>query len=64
MRPGHRVRQFRDHLSGPRLARRARGGACPVAAPSRDGVRRHAVTDQRHALDVVARLRAADLTDP
>ena len=49
--------------SGPRLARRARAAHAllpPRAAMVFDAMPIH---DQRHALDVVARLRAGDLTD-
>jgi hypothetical protein len=64
MRPAYRVRQFRSHLFA-RVADEERaaahaalpGGAAAVfdAMP---------VADQRHALDVVARLRQAGQTDP
>jgi hypothetical protein len=64
MRPAYRVRQFRDHLLA-RVAPDERAAAHealpPAAAAVFDGM---PIADQRHALDVVARLRAAGQTDP
>jgi len=63
VRPGYRVRQFRDHLRA-RVSPKERSAAHallpPRAAPVFDAM---PVADQRHALDVVARLRSAGLTD-
>ncbi len=64
MRPAYRVRQFRDHLWA-RVSDDERAAAHAVLPPAAamvfDGM---PVADQRHALDVMARLRAEGLTDP
>jgi hypothetical protein len=64
VRPAYRVRQFRDHLVA-RVSDAERAGAHGLlpgdAAAVFDGM---PVADQRHALDVVARLRVAGQTDP
>ena len=64
MRPAYRVRQFRDHLLarvGPDERAAAHAALPPRAAAVFD---RMPVADQRHALDVVARLRVVGQTDP
>jgi hypothetical protein len=64
MRPAYRVRQFRDHLVA-RVGPDERGAAhaeLPAAGAALfDSM---PVADQRHALDVWARLRAEGQTDP
>lgn len=64
MRPANRVRQFRDHLRA-RVSPGERGAAHalmpPDARPLFDAM---PIADQRHALDVTRRLRAADVRDP
>jgi hypothetical protein len=64
MRPAYRVRQFRDHLVA-RVSADERAAA-RAALPSGAGPLFDAmpVADQRHALDVWGRLRAAGQTDP
>jgi hypothetical protein len=64
MRPAYRARQFRDHLLA-RVAPDERAAAHDALPPAAAAVfDRMPVADQRHALDVVARLRAAGQTDP
>jgi hypothetical protein len=64
MRPAYRIRQFRDHVLArvdPDERAAAHAALLPRAAAVFD---RMPVADQRHALDVVARLRAVGQTDP
>jgi hypothetical protein len=64
VRPAHRVRQFRDHLFA-RVGPAERADAHDLL-PARAAAVFDAmpVADQRHALDVVARLRADGQADP
>jgi hypothetical protein len=63
MRPAYRVRQFRDHLLA-RVSAEERAAA-HAALPPRAAAVFDAMpaADQRHALDVVERLRGDGLTD-
>jgi hypothetical protein len=64
MRPGYRVRQFRDHLLarvGPEERAAAHAALPPGAAALFDAM---PVADQRHAIDVWSRLRSAGEADP
>ena len=63
MRPAYRVRQFRDHLRA-RVEPAERAAAHRLLPPT--AVRLFdamPVADQRHALDVLSRLRASGVTD-
>jgi hypothetical protein len=63
MRPSYRVRQFRDHLCA-RVSAEERAAAHAVLPPrALDVFDAMPVADQRHALDVVDRLRASGQTD-
>ena len=58
MRPAYRVRQFRDHLRA-RVSAEERAAAHALLPPRASAVfDTMPLADQRHALDVVARLRA------
>jgi hypothetical protein len=64
MRPAYRVRQFRNHLRArvtPADLAAAHATLPPSAWTLFDTM---SVADQRHALDVAGRLRAAGLADP
>ena len=64
MPPAYRVRQFRDYLRA-RVTPAERAAAHAVLPPPARAVFDGMPTaDQRHAIDVVARLRAGGLTDP
>ena len=64
MRPAYRVRQFRDHLRA-RVSVEERATAHAILPPrATDVFDTMPVADQRHALDVVARLNAGGQTDP
>jgi hypothetical protein len=63
MRPAYRVRQFRDHLLA-RVTADERAAAHAALPPTAIGVfDAMPVADQRHAIDVFARLRAGGQTD-
>jgi len=64
VRPGYRVRQFRNYLRA-RVSSDERSAAHALLPPRASAVfDAMPVADQRHALDVTARLQAAGLTDP
>lgn len=63
MRPAYRVRQFGTHLFA-RVSADERAAAHELLPPDAAGVfDRMPVADQRHALDVLARLRGSGQTD-
>ena len=64
MRPGYRIRQFRDHLRAAvsDAERDAAHARLPASAAGLFDAM--PVADQRHALDVAARLEAVGLRDP
>ena len=64
MRPGYRVRQFRDHIRA-RVSEADRAAAhALLPASARALFDAMPVADQRHALEVVGRLQAAGMDDP
>ncbi|RPH36569.1 MAG: hypothetical protein EHM90_01690 [Chloroflexi bacterium] len=64
MRPAYRVRQFRAHLRA-RVTAEERAAAHAVLPPRAAAVfDAMPVADQRHAIDVLHRLRATGQTDP
>jgi hypothetical protein len=63
MRPAYRARQFATHLFA-RVSAEERAAAHEILPPGATVVfDRMSVADQRHALDVMARLRASGQTD-
>ncbi len=64
MRPGYRIRQFRDHLRAEVSDAERDAAHARLPAGAADLFDAMPVADQRHALDVAARLEADGLRDP